>query len=176
MTVIRLLFVQAEEGLSASFFFGKKKIREQFQHCPPCCPGCMLSRRRQTAFVSSPHLLLAGPRARAVHSHFPSTGTLFGSKSVSLSVVGHSGTVRALDGRREVVGHGTGLRGGSERLGCGRTMDFVTLGVTLGRRAGVDAVRVALGSWLGRPPALPGGFDQILQGDGPSLHRGKKHN
>lgn len=64
---------------------------------------------------------------------------------MSLSVVGHSGTVGALDGGREVVGRGAGLRGGLGWLGCGRTVDFVALGVALGCRAGVDAIRVALG-------------------------------
>lgn len=92
---------------------------------------------------------------------------------MSLSVVGHSGTVGALDGGGVVVGGRAGLRGGSGRLGCGRTVDFVALGVALRRGAGVDAVRVALGSRLGRrPPAFPGGLDQILQGDGPSLPKG----
>lgn len=36
------------------------------------------------------------------------------------------------------------------------------MGVALRRRAGVDAVRVALSGRLRRSPALPGGFDQIL--------------
>lgn len=78
---------------------------------------------------------------------------------MSLSVVGHSGTVGALDGGRGVVSRGAGLRRSSGRLGCSRTVDFVTLGVALRRWACVDTIRVALSSRLGRPPALPGGFD-----------------
>lgn len=89
---------------------------------------------------------------------------------MSLSVVGHSGTVGALDGGREVVGRRAGLRGGSGRLSGSGTVDFVALRVALRRWAGVDAVGVALSSRLGRPPAFPGGFDQILQRDGSSLH------
>lgn len=127
------------------FLLCRKKEGSNSNTVLPCCPVHALGCRRQTTFVGSPRLLLAGPGARAVDSHFPSVGALFGGESVSLSVVGHSGTVGALDGGREVVGRRAGLRGGSGRLGCGRTVDFVALGVALGRRAGVDAVRVALG-------------------------------
>lgn len=56
--------------------------------------GC----RGQTAFVTAPRLLFAGPGARTVDSHLPSVGALFGGVSVSLSVIGHGGTVGALDG------------------------------------------------------------------------------
>lgn len=133
---------------------------------PPC--ACALGRGRQAAFVAPPRLLFAGPGARAVDSHLASG--LFGGEGVSLSVVGHSGTVGALDGGREVVGRRAGLRGGSGRLSGSGTVDFVALRVALRRRTGVDAVGVALGSRLGRPPAFPGGFDQILQRDGSSLH------
>lgn len=133
---------------------------------PPCARA--LGRGRQAAFVAPPRLLFAGPGARAVDSHLPSG--LFGGEGVSLSVVGHSGTVGALDGGREVVGRRAGLRGGSGQLSGSGTVDFVALRVALRRWAGVDAVGVALSSRLGRPPAFPGGFDQILQRDGSSLH------
>lgn len=93
---------------------------------------------------------------------------------MSLSVAGHSGTVGALDGGRKVAGRRAGLRGGSGRLGGGGAVDFVALRVALRRRAGVDAVRVALRGGLGRPPAFPGGFDQVLQRDGSSLQRAAK--
>lgn len=46
------------------------------------------------------------------------------------------------------------------------------MGVALGRRAGVDAVGVALGGRWGRSPALPGGFHQILQRNGTGLKEG----
>lgn len=154
-----------------AFSFCSLERREQLRHCPPWRPAHTLGRRGQTTFFSSPRLLFAGPRACAVHSHLPSGGALFGGESVSLSVVGHCGTVGALDGRREVVRSGAGLRGGSRRLCCCRTVDFIALGVALWCRAGVDAIRVALGGRLGRPPTLPCGFYQILQGDGSSLHR-----
>lgn len=96
---------------------------------------------------------------------------------MSLSVVGRGGAVGALDGGGGGgVGGGAGLRGGAGRRGRGRTVDFVTLGVALRRGAGVDAVRVALSRRrLGRPPALPGGFDEVLQGDGAGLRRGHRH-
>lgn len=94
---------------------------------------------------------------------------------MSLSVVGHRGAVGALDGGGEVVGRRAGLRGGSGRLGRRGTGDFVAVGIALRCRAGVDAVGVALQGRLGGPPALPAGFDQILQGDGSSLHT-RTHN
>lgn len=84
---------------------------------------------------------------------------------MSLSAVGYRGAIGALDGGGSVVGSGARLGGGSGRLDCGRTVEFVALRVALRRRAGVDAVRVALGGGLQRPPAFPGGFDQVLQGD-----------
>lgn len=62
-----------------------------------------------------------------------------------------------------------GVRGCPGGLRGGWTVDFVALRVALRRRAGVDTVRVSLRSRLGRPPALPSGLDQVLQGDGTSL-------
>lgn len=51
---------------------------------------------------------------------------------MSLSVVGHSGTVGALDGRRRGVGGRAGLGGSSGRLsGGGGAVDFVAVGVAL---------------------------------------------
>lgn len=96
-------------------------------------------------FVSSPRLLLTSCSTHAIDSHFPRAGTLFGGESVSLNVVGHGGTIGALDSRRQVVGCRTGLRGGPGGLGGSRTVDFVTMGVALGRWASVDPVRVTLG-------------------------------
>lgn len=85
----------------------------------------------QTAFITPPCLLFAGTGARAVDSHLASVAPLFGGESVSLSVVGHSGTIGALDGGGGVVGGGARLCGGSGWLGCSRTVDFVALGVAL---------------------------------------------
>lgn len=80
------------------------------------------------------------------------------------------GAVGALDGGGGAVGGGAGLRGG----GVGRrggAVEFVAVGVALRRRARVDAVRVALGGGLGRPPAFPVGLDQVLQRDGSGLRK-----
>lgn len=107
-----------------------------------------LGLRGRAAFVGSPRLFLAGRRAGAVDSHFAGPGAQFGRQSVSLSVVRHAGAVGALDGGREVLGRGVGLRGGPGWRGSSGTVDFVAVGVALGRRAGVDAVGVALGGRL----------------------------
>lgn len=146
----------------------------QLQHCPPPAhrhPGHRLGRR--PAFVAAPGLVLGAAGTRAVDCHFPYAGTRLGRRAgVSLSVAGRGGTIRALGGGGVVVGRRrAGLRGRSGGLGGGGggTVDFVALGVALRRRAGVDAVRVALRGRLGRPPALPSGLDQVLQGDGTSL-------
>lgn len=132
----------------------------------------MLGRRRQTAFGVV--LLAAGAGARAVDSHL--AAGLFGGQRVPLpaaATAGRAGTVGALQaGGGEVVGGGAGLRGRPGGRGRRRAVHFVALGVALRRGAGVDAVRVALRRRLGRPPALPGGFDQVLQRDGAGLHTG----
>lgn len=109
MIVICLPFVQKEEGSSSSFGSAGRKKGAIQTLSSPLLPVCTLGRRRQTAFVASPRLLFAGPRARAVDSHLANVGALLGSESVPLSVVGHSGTVGALDGRGEVVGRRAGL-------------------------------------------------------------------
>ncbi|TNN36752.1 hypothetical protein EYF80_053089 [Liparis tanakae] len=131
-----------------------------------------LGRRRHAAFVAPPRpRLLFG--ARAVDSHLASALFGGGGGGVPLSVVGgHGGAVGALDGGGgggEVVGGGAGLRGGPGGRGRGRTVDLVALGVALRRGARVHAVGVALGGGLRRPPALPGGLDEVLQGDGAEL-------
>lgn len=89
-----------------------------------------------------------------------------------LSVVGRGGgggssAVGALDGGGGFAGGGAGLRGSAGRLGG--AVEFVAVRVALRRLASVDAVGVALGGGLGRPPAFPGGFDQVLQRDGSGL-------
>lgn len=139
------------------------------KRCPPLV-GPAHALGRGAAFVAAPCLLFSGCGARAVDSHL--TGpALFGGEDVPLGVAGRGRTVGALDGRGGVVGDGAGLRGGAGRRGRRRTVDFVTLRVALRRRAGVHAVGVALSGGLRRPPAFPGGFDQVLQGDGSSLGR-----
>lgn len=109
ITVICLPFVQKEEGESSSFGSAGRRKGAIQTLSSLLLPVCALGRRGQTAFVASPRLLFAGSRARAVDSHLADVGALLGGESVSLSVVGHSGTVGALDGRGEVVGHGAGL-------------------------------------------------------------------
>lgn len=108
-TVLRLPFVQKEEGSGSSFGSAGRKKGAIPTLSSPLLPVCALGRRRQTAFVASPRLLFAGPRTRAVDSQLADVGALLGGEGVSLSVVGHSGTVGALDGRGDVVGHGAGL-------------------------------------------------------------------
>lgn len=83
-----------------------------------------------------------------------------------LSVVGHGGAVGALDGGGCVVRSGARLGRGFGRLDCVRTVEFIALRVALRRWAGVDAIGVPLGGGVRGPPAFPGGFDQVLQGDG----------
>lgn len=151
----------------------KNKRKREIPTLPSWCCSHMLGGRGQTAFVAAPRLLFACSRACAVDSHLASISALFGGVSVSWSTVGHSGTVGALNGGGGVMGScRVGLWGGTGWLGRHRTVDLVALGVCLRGRARVDAIRVALSRGLWWPPALPIGFDQILQRDGPSL-RGK---